>query len=283
MKMSFSIPTPLSYFTSLVMSDVEFPLLETAISLAQDDYPDLDVQQVLSQVDHLLARVKRRIPADAGSLQKLRSLNQFFYRDLGFCGNVNDYYDPDNSFINVVLVTRRAIPISLAVVWMELAQGLDLSVQGIGFPGHFLMKINSPQGDVVMDPLDGQSLSREALAERLDPYQLQYAQSEESDARLNAYLVGLKPRDIIARMLRNLKAIYASQADWLRLIATENRILTLLPTAWSDYRDRGLAHAQAGHTGLAVADLDTYLKHVDTAADLPAIMLRLAELRRATS
>ena len=283
MKMSFSIPTPLSYFTSLVMSDVEFPLLETAISLAQDDYPELDVQQVLSQVDHLLARVKRRIPADAGSLQKLRSLNQFFYRDLGFCGNVNDYYDPDNSFINVVLVTRRAIPISLAVVWMELAQGLGLSARGVGFPGHFMMKVNLSEGQVVMDPLDGQSLSRENLAERLDPYRRRTGLADEFEAPVGLYLQETRPRDIIARMLRNLKDIYSSQEDWPRLIAVQSRLLILLPQSWPDYRDRGLAHAQLGDTTLAVADLDTYLQHVDNAVDLQAIAMRVEELRRATN
>ncbi len=283
MKMSFSIPTPLSYFTSLVMSDVEFPLLETAISLAQDDYPDLDVQQVLSQVDHLLARVKRRIPADAGALQKLRSLNQFFYRDLGFCGNVNDFYDPDNSFINVVLVTRRAIPISLAVVWMELAQGLGLSARGVGFPGHFMMKVNLSEGQVVMDPLDGQSLSRENLAERLDPYRQRTGLADEFEAPVGLYLQETRPRDIIARMLRNLKDIYSSQEDWPRLIAVQSRLLILLPQSWPDYRDRGLAHAQLGDTTLAVADLDTYLQHVDNAVDLQAIAMRVEELRRATN
>ena len=283
MKMSFSIPTPLSYFSSLVMSDVEFPLLETAISLAQDDYPDLDVQQVLSQVDHLLARVKRRIPADAGALQKLRSLNQFFYRDLGFCGNVNDFYDPDNSFINVVLVTRRAIPISLAVVWMDLAQGLGLSARGVGFPGHFMMKVNLSEGQVVMDPLDGQSLSRENLAERLDPYRQRTGLADEFEAPVGLYLQETRPRDIIARMLRNLKDIYSSQDDWSRLIAVQNRLLVLLPQSWPDYRDRGLAHAQLGDTTLAVADLDTYLQHVDNAVDLQAIAMRVEELRRATN
>jgi regulator of sirC expression with transglutaminase-like and TPR domain len=283
MKMSFSIPTPLSYFTSLVMSDAEFPLLETAISLAQDEYPDLDVQQVLSQVDHLLARVKRRIPADAGPLQKLRSLNQFFYRDLGFGGNVNDYYDPDNSFISVVLINRRAIPISLAVVWMELAQGLGLSARGVGFPGHFMMKVNLPEGQVVMDPLDGQSLSRENLAERLDPYRRRSGLAGEFDAPVGLYLQETRPRDIIARMLRNLKDIYSNQEDWLRLIAVQNRLLILLPQSWSDYRDRGLAYAQVGDLTLALADLDTYLQQVDNAVDLQAIAMRVEELRRATN
>ena len=283
MHMSFSAPSPLAYFTTLVKSDDQFPLLEAAASLAQDDYPALDVQQVLSDVDQLLARVKRRVPADAGPLKKLLILNQFFYRDLGFGGNVNDYYDPDNSFLNTVLLTRRAIPISLAVLWMELAQGLGLSVRGVGFPGHFLMKINCPQGQVVMDPLSGQSLSREDLAERLDPYRLPGVPVDELEARLSSNLLGLPPRDIIARMLRNLKTIYASQEDWRRLIATENRLLILLPKAWSDYRDRGLAHAKMGHAALAVADLETYLQQVDSAADLESIALHAAELRRATS
>ena len=131
MPLSFSAPTPLEYFASLVQSDEHFPLLEAAVSLAQDEYPDLDVQQVLGDVDQLLARLKRRLPADAAPLQRLRLLNQFFFHDLSFGGNVNDYYDSDNSYLNAVLRTRRGIPISLAVLWMELAQGLGLHARGV--------------------------------------------------------------------------------------------------------------------------------------------------------
>jgi regulator of sirC expression with transglutaminase-like and TPR domain len=281
MKMLFSVPSPLAYFTSLVMSDAEFPLLEAAISLVQDEDPDLDVQQVLSDVDQLLARIKRRIPADAGDLQKLRALNQFFYRDLAFCGNVNDYYDPDNSFVSVVLRTRRAIPITLAVVWMELAQGLGLSARGIAFPGHFMMKVNLPEGQVVMDPLDGQSLSRENLAERLDPQHKRNGLSDDFEVPLGLYLQVAPPRDIIARMLHNLKAIHASQEDWPRLIATQNRLIILLPKAWDEYRDRGLAYAAVGDAELALRDLETYLHNADAALDVQAIALRVAELRGA--
>ncbi|HZF84360.1 MAG TPA: transglutaminase family protein, partial [Burkholderiaceae bacterium] len=112
MPFSFEPPTPLAYFTALVQSDDHFPLLEAAASLAQDEYPDLDVQQVLGDVDQLLARLKRRLPADAAPLARLRALNQFFFHDLSFGGNVNDYYDPDNSYLSAVLRTRRGIPIS---------------------------------------------------------------------------------------------------------------------------------------------------------------------------
>ena len=283
MKLSFAVPTPLEYFASLVHSDADFPLLEAAVSLAQDEYPALDVQQVLGEVDQLLARLRRRIPADAGPLQKLRAVNRFFFRDLSFAGNVNHYYDPDNSYVSVILRTRRAIPISMAVVWMELAQGLGLAARGVGFPGHFMLKVNLPNGQVVIDPLDGQSLSREELAERLAPYRLRSGLVDEFEVPLGLYLQASPPRDIIARMLRNLKEIHTSQEDWSRLIAVQDRLIVLLPQAWTEYRDRGLAHAEAGHTGRALQDLETYLANAQEGLDLDAIAQRVAELRRAKS
>lgn len=283
MNFSFVVPTPLEYFASLVQSDAEFPLLEAVVSLAQDEYLNLDVQQVLGEVDQLLARLKRRVPADAPPMQKLRALNQFFFRDLSFGGNVNDYYDPDNSYVNVILRSRRGIPISLAVLWLELAQGLGLAARGVGFPGHFMMKVNLPRGQVVIDPFNGQSLSREELAERLEPYRRRSGLIDEFEAPLGLYLQVAPPRDIIARMLRNLKEIHKSQEDWQRLIAVQDRLVVLLPDAWAEYRDRGLAHAGLGHSGRAVADLETYLANADEALDMDAIAGRVAALRREKS
>ena len=217
MHFPYQAPTPLEYFASLVQSDEHFPLLEAVASLAQDEYPELDMQQVLGDVDQLLARLKRRLPRDSALLQRLRSLNQFFYRDLNFGGNVNNYYDPDNSYLNAVLRTRRGIPISLAVVWMELAQGIGLVVRGVAFPGHFMVKINLPKGQVVMDPFSGQSLSREELSERLEPYTRRNAPADDFEVPLGLYLQAAPPRDIVARMLRNLKDIHTAQSDWLLL------------------------------------------------------------------
>ena len=114
-------PSALDYFTTLVQSDDEFPLLETAISLAQDEFPKMDIQQVLEEVDVLAARLKRRIPANADALDKLRALNAFFFEDMRFAGNVNHYDDPHNSYLNVMMSTRLGIPISLAVLCGELA------------------------------------------------------------------------------------------------------------------------------------------------------------------
>lgn len=280
MSLSYSTPTALEYFGSLVQSDDQFPLLEAAVSLAQDEYPELDVQQVLGDVDQLLARLKRRLPADAAPLQRLRLLNQFFFHDLSFGGNVNDYYDPDNSYLNAVLRTRRGIPISLAVLWMELAQGLGLNACGIGFPGHFMLKVTLPKGQVVIDPFTGKSLSREELSERLEPYKRGNGLVGDFDVPLGLYLQPAAPREIIGRMLRNLKEVHQAQEDWQRLIAVQDRLIVLVPDAWGEYRDRGMAHAEQGHAVQAVRDLDTYVRHVEDALDLDVIGERLAALRR---
>jgi len=279
MQISYTPPSPLDYFATLVQSDSDFALFEAAVSLAQDEYPELDIQLVLHEVDQLIARVRRRLPADAGALQKLRILNQFFFKDLGFGGNINDYYDPDNSHINALLRTRRGIPISLAVLWLEIAQGLGLVVRGVGFPGHFMVKVNLPMGQAVIDPLTGISLSREELSERLDPYRRRNGLDDALEVPLGLYLQSAPPREIIARMLRNLKEIYRTQEDWERMLAVQERLIVLLPEAWPEYRDRGLTHAELGHTEQAVADLECYLVHSEDLVDVDAIADRVDELR----
>ena len=280
MQLSYDTPTPLQYFATLVQSDAHFPLLEAVASLAQDEYPELDVQQVLGDVDQLLARVQRRLPADAAALHRLRVLNQFFFVDLGFGGNVNDFYDPDNSYLHAVLRTRRGIPISLAVLWIELAQGLRLDARGVGFPGHFMVKVHLPKGQVVLDPFTGHSLSREQLAERLEPYRRRSAEDEDAEVPLGLYLQTASPREILARMLRNLKEIHRAQEDWGRLVLVLDRLIVLQPEAWPEYRDRGLAHAALGHRQQAVPDLEAYLRHTDAGQDIDAITDRVAELKR---
>ncbi|MBM3361144.1 MAG: tetratricopeptide repeat protein [Betaproteobacteria bacterium] len=281
MTLKFEVPTPLAYFSSLVESDEHFPLLEAAVCLAQDEYPDLDVQRVLGDVDQLLARIKRRLASDAPALQRLRALNQFFFRELSFGGNVNDYYDPDNSYLNAVLRTRRGIPITLAVIWLELAAGLGLQARGVAFPGHFMVKVSMPKGQVIIDPFTGQSLSREELSERLEPYRQRSGLVDDFEIPLGLYLQAATPREILARMLRNLKEIYKSQEDHARLIPVLDRLLIVQPQAWSEYRDRGLAWAQQGQPSRALDDLEVYVSHAEDALDLDVIGERISELRRA--
>ncbi len=236
MDFKLEVPTALEYFASLVQSDAHFPLLEAVASLAQDEYPELDIQEVLDHVDQLSGRLKQRLPADAGALQKLRLLNKFFFDEHGFGGNLNNYYDPDNSYLHVMLRTRRGIPISLAVLWLELAQSIGLNAQGVGFPGHFLVKVRLPQpneGQVVIDPFTGESLGKEQLSERLVPLHAESGLMREghvSDELLKHYLRAATPREIVARMLRNLEEVYTSDQDPERLLLVKQRLMVLLPS-----------------------------------------------------
>ncbi len=240
MDFKLEVPTALEYFASLVQSDAHFPLLEAAASLAQDEYPELDIQDVLDQVDQLAGRLKQRIPADAGALHKLRVLNKFFFEEQGFAGNLNNYYDPDNSYLHVMLRTRRGIPISLAVLWLELALSLGLQAQGVGFPGHFLVKVRLPfphEGQVVIDPFTGESLSKEELSERLVPLHAESGLLRDggvSDELLKHYLRAATPREIVARMLRNLEEVYTSHQDPERLMMVRQRLNVLLPQVQND-------------------------------------------------
>ena len=283
MDLSFQSPSPLDYFASLVRSDEGLPLLEAAASLAQDEEPALDMQQVLADVDRLHQRVRSRLGQDADDLTRLAVLNQLFFRELGFGLNANDYYAPENSYLHEVLRTRRGIPISLAVIWLELAQGLGLRAQGIAFPGHFLVKVALEAGLVVIDPASGQSLGVDTLAERLAPFRDEVdrragADLDEGETPLGLYLQACPPRDLLARMLRNLKEIFRSQEDWSRMLAVMERLVVLLPQDMHERRDRGLVHAELGHAGPALSDLQSYLEAEPLAADHGALVARVKEI-----
>ena len=271
-------PTALDYFAALVAEDASLPLLEAAVAIAQHDFPRLDVQSTLAEIDTLAARLKRRLAADAAPMQRLRLLNRFFFQELGFSGNVNDYYDPRNSYVHCVLETRRGIPITLALLYVELANQVGLDACGISFPGHFLAKVHMPQGEIVIDPFTGQSMSRDALDGLLAPYRRRGARSGLGEAPLGSFLQPAQPREVIARMLRNLKEVFRSSQDAARLLAVAERLVILLPDAWEERRDRGLVHAALGARFPAMADLAGYLEHAPDAPDRPAIRKRLAEL-----
>ena len=278
MNLQYTSVTPLAYFESLVDSDLHFPLLEAAASLAQDEEPGLDVQQVLADCDNLLARLQRRFKSGAEPIAKLSILNQFFYTELGFCVNANNYYAFENSLLSEVLRTRRGIPISLAVIWLELAQAAGLDAQGVSFPGHFLVKITLPEGLVVLDPLTGESLGLDTLSERLAPFRSHLGEHGDSETPLGLFLQACPPRDVLARMLRNLKEIFSSQSDGPRLLAISERLVRLLPQAHTERRDRGLTLIGLGQIERARQDLQHYLHAVPHAADAQDIGHRLAAL-----
>jgi regulator of sirC expression with transglutaminase-like and TPR domain len=251
--------------------------------LAQDEEPALDVQQVLDDVARLLKRITARVPNDADDLTRLAILTQVFYKEMGFGVNANDYYAPENSYLNEVLRTRRGLPISLAVIWLELAQGLGLHAQGVSFPGHFLVKVTLQGGLVVLDPLTGESLGIDNLAERLGPYRSAEDKSSAADlddgeTPMGLYLQPCPSRDLLARMLRNLKEVFRSQQDWPRMLNVLDRLVVLLPAIWAERRDRGLVLAELGRKHEALQDLQMYLQAEPLAPDQDALRDRISEL-----
>ena len=278
-RLALHAPGALEYFAALVAEDKGFALLEAAITLAQDEHPMLDAQGVLQQIDLLAARLKKRLPADASPMQRLRALSLYFFRELGFAGNLNDYYDRRNSYVHEVVAARRGIPITLALIFNELATQIGLTAHGVSFPGHFLIKLRMPQGEVVIDPFNGRSLSRDELDERLVPFRRRHGLEGEFETPLGLFVQAAPARDVLARMLRNLKEIHRTCEDWPRLLAVQQRLVLLLPGAAEEVRDRGLTFGELGRAEDAAADLDAYLALRPDAHDAPALAARACELR----
>ena len=265
----------LAYFSQLLADNASLPLTEAACAIAQDNFPALDTLDVLTQIDAFAATLLRRIPRDAGAESKLRYLNRYFFHELGFGGNRNDYYSVDNSFLHRVLQTRRGIPISLAVIYVEIAQQLGLRAQGVSFPGHFLIKVKMPDGEVVIDPFSGTSLSRESLEEWL----AEHASVGGATLPLQFYLKAASAREVIVRMLRNLKQIYRQTLQWTALLPVAQRLVICLPDDTSELRDRGLVYERLGYFDEAIADLSAYIARDPDAHDVPAMEAKLLAMR----
>lgn len=257
--MRFNLPTPLEYFAALVADDSQINLLEAAACIAQDEFPQLDVQAVVDEVDKLGDRLLRRLPVDAAAGHRVRALTRYFHAELGFAGNVNNYYDSGNSYLHHVLATRRGIPISLAVILLELAGHLGLRALGVSFPGHFLVKMRVGANELLLDPFTGESLSRSRLDEILQSYRQASGLGAEAEMPLEYFLQPASKRQILARMLRNLKEIHRQAQDWPRLLAVQQRLVLLLPQDLQERRDRGLVLEALGHWPAAAADLTHYL------------------------
>jgi regulator of sirC expression with transglutaminase-like and TPR domain len=289
--------TPIDYFATLVSppdDGEDLPLTETALAIAQVVDPSLDLATVQSDIDRLAATLKARLPADSGQVHKLRLLNRYFFHELGFAGNVNDYYDPANSYMPLVLERRRGIPISLAVLLMEIGQQIGLPLRGVSFPGHFLVKLKVRAGDLYLDPMTGDSLSREQLEERLSEFleALDRDRTDEGTSRriaresvdlaLMQALREATSREIIARMLRNLKGIYHGRQDYAHLLEVQTRLVVLLPDAHEELRDRGLVYAQLECPRAAVDDLERYLVMEPDAPEADEVRKTVDVLREAS-
>jgi regulator of sirC expression with transglutaminase-like and TPR domain len=161
---------------------------------------------------------------------------------------------------------------------MELGQQIGLNIKGVSFPNHFMVRLSLPQGEVILDPLTGTSLSKEELQQMLDPYLDAQGYRGEYQLPLSAFLRSSSSREILSRFLRNLKAIYTQQERWERLLGVQQRLVILLPEALEEIRDRGIALAQLDYIRPAIEDMQKYLDGTENASDLDEIRAQIIEL-----
>jgi regulator of sirC expression with transglutaminase-like and TPR domain len=250
------------------------PLDEAALAVASEEYPALDVDSYLARLDALGALVRQREKPTHRAATTLKAVRDVLFQEMGFRGNEQSYYDPRNSYLNEVLERRLGIPISLSVLFMEVARRAGLALEGVGFPGHFLVKLRPEVGpEIFIDPYNGGELlsSDECLARFKSG-----VQGREFDPR---WLQGVHPRQILGRMLHNLKRIYVEQGDDVRAFWVIDRLLLLAPDATDELRDRGLVSARLGLKPAAARDLATYLERVPTATDAAEIRELLSTLK----
>ena len=221
--------------------------------------------------------LRLRIDEEDDVPERISVLNQFLFGDLGFAANSDDYYDPRNSFLNEVLERRRGIPITLSVIYMELGRKIGLPLQGVSFPGHFLVKCAVPEGAVVLDPYSGGiSLGLQELQQRLR----EVRGGEVSRAIIAELLVSASNKEIIVRLLRNLKAIYLREHNLNKALPIVNWIIATMPEQTPELRDRGMIYQELECPRAALVDFETYLRLSPSCEDADDIRKRIIELRK---
>lgn len=259
--------------------DEDINLAEAALLIASDDYRDLDVAAYLARLDAMAATLKRRLRPDISAADRIVALNRFLFVEQGFSGNAADYYDPRNSFLNKVLDRKRGIPITLGIVYMEIGRRIGLPVHGVAFPAHFLVKCQLHDGTVVLDPYaKGMSLSLDDLQERLKALQNGV---EPPKSAVAVMLAAASNKEILVRLLRNLKGIYSQRKEWLKALAAADRIISAMPDLAEEYRDRGMIYLNLECFRAALFDLQAYLKMLPVAADADAVRQQVVELQTA--
>ncbi len=258
------------------LADDALPLLPTALLIARDEYPQLDPGRydrlLQAHADHLRVEVA----AIAEWPLKVAAINHHLFNELGYSGNHDAYYDPRNSYLNEVVTRRLGNPISLALVQMEVCRRLGLPLEGISFPGHFLVRLPVEEGVLVMDPFNGgRPLGVDELRERAR----NNLDGEAPDDQVLAQILDPAPaRAILMRMLRNLYGVYAEREEWDRAARSADRILKLAPEQSEALRDRGLAYLRLDHRAGARADLSLYLRREPDAADAAQVREQLIDL-----
>jgi regulator of sirC expression with transglutaminase-like and TPR domain len=247
----------------------DFDLAEAALLIAQEEQPELDVAAYLQRLDALAAKVRARVSEPSTPTATLARLNELLFQEERLNGNAADYYDPRNSFLNEVLDRKIGIPITLSVIYMEVGRRLGMNIFGVGFPGHFLVKYMGPDGEVILDPFHGGvSLTHEQLAQKLRDM---YGEGNPFLAQIPQLLTPASKREILVRMLRNLKGVYLQKNDFSRALNAINRIVLVDPTLATEFRDRGAVQQRLGHLQAATQDFRRYLQMAPQAPDAEAI------------
>ncbi|MBR8838232.1 MAG: SirB1 family protein [Stigonema ocellatum SAG 48.90 = DSM 106950] len=263
------------FYQEIKQPDECIDLAKAALYIAQEEYPDLDVEEYLNALDTMAREAEERLPQERYPLRVIQSLNQYFYDDLGFAGNKKDYYDPRNSFFNEVIDRRLGIPITLSLVYLEVARRIDFPMVGIGMPGHFLIRPDLPEMEIFVDTFNGGGVMfLQDCQQRLTQiYQQPVPMQPE-------FFATVTHQQFLARMLTNLKDIYLRRQELEKALAAVERILLLFPSATLELRDRGLLCYNLGRFSQAASDLETYLVQAPNANDAPVIRRLLTQLGR---
>jgi regulator of sirC expression with transglutaminase-like and TPR domain len=245
---------------------------ELALLLARDEYPALDVEAYLSELDGMAHEARPHLRGPL--LQRVKALCRYLFHDLGFRGNRKNYYDARNSYLNDVLDRRIGIPIALSAVAMAVGQRAGLEVVGVGLPGHFIAKASQDGEEVLFDPFHG--------GRRLTPEKCQRLVEEATGKPFEVNENALRPvplATMVFRMLNNLKAVYLRDSDYLRAVRIIERLRQLAPNDPLQCRDLGATLLQAGHAGRAIDHLQAYLHAQPKAVDAVVVEKLLNQAR----
>ena len=269
------------FAAAIAGEDVRIDLARACLLIAADAYPQLDVEHYLGEIERLAIRLRGRLPKSSGAEERIVALNQFLFEDLGFWGNTDEYYDPRNSYLNDVIERKTGIPITLAILYMEIGRRIGLPLEGVSFPGHFLVRMRLRGGMLVLDPFGGGApQSEDELRERLQRVIPETATGgvPVAELPLDQFLEPATNRQIVARVLRNLKGIYREADKPARQLEVMNRILVVTPEAHAELRDRGLVYQRLEAFRAALKDLGEYLQLEPEAEDFEEVRARVMEL-----
>ncbi len=257
-------------------SDSEINLAEAALLIAAEEYPRLEVALYLEKLENFGERARERAETATNGAEIITSMNATLFDELGFQGNRENYYDPRNSFLNEVIDRRSGLPITLSVIYIEVARQIGFSIHGIGLPGHFIVGHFNPSENFFIDVFNGgRMLTDNALADLV---------TGMSGGRIefnSTHLLPVTKKQILTRMLSNLLSIYAGGQDYRRAISSIERILLLIPDSLQHIRDYGLLLAQVEKTNSAIEQLEKYLKQMPDAEDAETIREQIKKLKQA--